>query len=257
VAIFKRGRVYWYHFIFNGQHIQSSTKQGNPRVARQIEAAHRTALAKGEVGIREKKPAPTLADFCHRVETYARTHYEKTSTKTWHWYAFTLKTIRAAEMASRRLGEITPEHIAGFVASLQSREWEVASINSVLRTLRRTFRLARKWGVVTSIPEVSLLRGENHREHVVSPQEEAKYLAVATEPLASIATVLVDTGLRPDECFRLRWEHVGFSGERYGTLRVTHGKTGAARRTIPLTSRVRRVLETRWENAGRPEDGWV
>jgi len=63
MAVFKRGRIYWYHFIFNGEPIQESTKQGNPRVARQIEAAHRTALAKGEVGIHEKKQVPTLAAF--------------------------------------------------------------------------------------------------------------------------------------------------------------------------------------------------
>jgi hypothetical protein len=49
MAIFKRGRVYWYHFIFNGQHVQETTKQGNPRVARQMEAVHRTSLAKGAV----------------------------------------------------------------------------------------------------------------------------------------------------------------------------------------------------------------
>lgn len=66
MAIFKRGRVYWYHFMFNGEHVQESTKQGNPRVARQIEAAHRTALAKGEVGIAERKAAPTLAGFSQR-----------------------------------------------------------------------------------------------------------------------------------------------------------------------------------------------
>jgi hypothetical protein len=63
MAIFKRGRVYWYHFYFNSIHIQESSKQGNPRVARQMEAAHRTSLAKGEVGIREKKPVPTLKEF--------------------------------------------------------------------------------------------------------------------------------------------------------------------------------------------------
>lgn len=57
MSIFKRGNVYWYHFLFNGEHIQRSTKQGNPRIARQIEAAYRTALAKGEVGIIEKKKA--------------------------------------------------------------------------------------------------------------------------------------------------------------------------------------------------------
>ena len=67
MAIFNRGRVYWYHFIFNGQHIQESTKQKNPRVARQIEAAHRTSLAKGEVGIRDKKPVPTFDTFVPTV----------------------------------------------------------------------------------------------------------------------------------------------------------------------------------------------
>src|ERR1700758_3003855 len=58
MSIFKRGNVYWYHFLFNGEHIQRSTKQGNPRIASQIEAAFKTALAKGEVGITERKKAP-------------------------------------------------------------------------------------------------------------------------------------------------------------------------------------------------------
>jgi hypothetical protein len=77
MAIFKRGRVYWYHFIFNGEHVQESTKQGNPRVARQMEAAHKTALAKGAVGIREKKPIPTLAEFIRdRFEPWAKAQFE-------------------------------------------------------------------------------------------------------------------------------------------------------------------------------------
>src|SRR2546426_12728380 len=52
-----------YKFMWNGQSIRQSTKQANKRVAEQIEAAHRTALAKGEVGIRERKAVPTLAQF--------------------------------------------------------------------------------------------------------------------------------------------------------------------------------------------------
>ena len=63
MAIYKRGRVYWYQFVFNNRRIQCSTKQGNPRVARQIEAAHRTRLAKGEVGIEAPKKVPTLTEF--------------------------------------------------------------------------------------------------------------------------------------------------------------------------------------------------
>jgi hypothetical protein len=35
-------------------------------VAEQIEAAHKTSLAKGEVGIRERAPVPKLKDFADR-----------------------------------------------------------------------------------------------------------------------------------------------------------------------------------------------
>jgi hypothetical protein len=43
--------------------IRESTKQGSDKVARNMESAHRTSLAQGLVGIREKKPAPVLRDF--------------------------------------------------------------------------------------------------------------------------------------------------------------------------------------------------
>ena len=43
-----------------------STKQTNKRIAEQMEAAHKTALAKGEVGIREKKSTPILKEFAEK-----------------------------------------------------------------------------------------------------------------------------------------------------------------------------------------------
>ena len=41
------------------------------------------------------------------------------------------------------------------------------------------------------------------------------------------------------------------------TFLVTHGKTAAARRLLPMTPRVRGVLENRWESAGKPAEGFV
>ena len=81
-------RVYWYHFVFNGQHVQHSTKQGSPRVARQVEAAHRTSLAKGEAGFRTQTPMPTLGEFIRtRFEPWAWANFECSSPKTWgDWY---------------------------------------------------------------------------------------------------------------------------------------------------------------------------
>jgi integrase len=141
-----------------------------------------------------------------------------------------------------------------------SRGLAVSTVNTSLRALRRVLRLAVEWGVIASAPKIKLLPGEQHRDRVVTQEEESKYLAAAEEPLASIATVLADTGLRPDECYQLHWEHINFESlprYRYGSLFVEHGKTKAARRKLPLTPRVRGVLEMLWTNADKPETGWV
>src|SRR5215471_20357412 len=86
--------IYWYKFMWQGKLVRESTKQGNDKVARQIEAAHRTSLAKGEVGIREKKPAPTLVEFCEkRFETWIKT---TTAKKTWlDFYRVGLRALKA------------------------------------------------------------------------------------------------------------------------------------------------------------------
>jgi hypothetical protein len=52
-----------YKFKWNGDQIRESTKQSNKRVAERIEAAHKTALARGEAGIKERKPLPTAKEF--------------------------------------------------------------------------------------------------------------------------------------------------------------------------------------------------
>jgi integrase len=130
-------------------------------------------------------------------------------------------------------------------------------VNSNLRVLRRVLGLAVDWRVLGAMPKMRLLRGERIRDRVVSHEEEQKYLVAAPEPLASIVTVLVDTGLRADECFRLRWEAISWMNGQHGTLAVTHGKSPAARRVLPMTPRVRVVLENRWLAARKPGTGYV
>src|SRR5713101_3844030 len=68
MAVYKqrKSKNWWYKFTWNGEPIRESTKQGNKRVAEQMEAAHKTSLAKGEVGIREKTLVPTLKAFAPR-----------------------------------------------------------------------------------------------------------------------------------------------------------------------------------------------
>ena len=151
--------------------IRESTRQTNQHTARDMESAHRTSLAKGEVGIREKKPVMTLAEFCDdRFEPWAKATFGKSSPKTWlDFYRVGLRAIRNyRSIASLRLDEITSERAAEFAAYRQSQGLQVSTVNSSLRVLRRMLRLAVEWGELQSAPTIKRLPGERHREHVVS-----------------------------------------------------------------------------------------
>jgi integrase len=244
--------------MWQGKLVRESTKQGNDKVGRQIEAAHRTSLAKGEVGIREKKTAPTFAEFAEvRFLPWAATIFAS-KPKTWMWYRNGVRRLLGyTPISQSRLDELNGERIASYVGHRQAAGLEVSSINRELQVLRRLLHLAVDWGIVDRSPKVQMLSGERHREFVLSRQEEARYLAAAPEPLASIATVLADTGMRPEECYRLRWEAITWINGRNGTLLITHGKTAAARRVLPMSPRVRAILKSRWEAENKPRAGWV
>jgi hypothetical protein len=70
LSIYKRGKVYWYKFSFNGVEIRESTKQTNDKVARTMESAHRARLAKqlkDEDAARERLGCAVVAT-CHECE---------------------------------------------------------------------------------------------------------------------------------------------------------------------------------------------
>jgi integrase len=251
--------VYWYKFTFNGEAVRESTRQKNQHTARQMEAAHRASLAKGEVGIRDKKVIPTLKSFCvERVEPWAKSTFEQASPKTWLWYGFGIGSLKkSATLASLRLDEIGPELVAEYASERQRDGLQTSSVNSCLRALRRVLRLAVEWGVLEASPKVKFLSGEHRRERVITSKEEALYLAAALPLLHDVSVVLFDTGMRPEECHSLRWENITWDGGRNGVLLITKGKTKAARRVLPLSPRVRMVLENRWKAAGEPGEGWV
>jgi integrase len=250
----KGSKNWWYKFTWRGRQIRESTKQPNKRVAEQIEAAHKAGLAKAEVGIRDKKPVPTLREFIDNdFAPFVESRFASKA-KTLEYYRIGLKNLREFEpLANSLLDAITGDKIAAFIAKRRQAGLAIASINRQLEVLRRMLKLAVEWGKVERLlPKVEMLSGENHRERVLSPDEENRYLAAASVQsflLRDVTTILLDCALRPEECFRMRWEDV-----RDGALHILYGKTENARRTIPMTQRVAAQLDMRQTDA-TPE--WV
>ena len=143
MGIYKRGEVYWYKFMWQGRSVRESTKQGNDKVARQMEAAHKTSLAKGEVGIREKKRVPTLVEFADKqFLPWAESNFSA-KRKTWLYYRNGVRRLKgyaplaSVSMDDPKLGEKT----SGYVATRQAKGLQVASINRELQVLRRLLHL--------------------------------------------------------------------------------------------------------------------
>jgi integrase len=259
MSTYKRGSIYWYKFMWNGEMVRESTRQKNDRVARNMESAHRTRLANGEVGIRDRKPIPSLKTFCEtRIEPWSKATFAQSAPKTWLWYCFGVNSVKnSSTLGSLKLDEIGPEQIAEFASERQANGLQISSVNSCLRALRRVLRLAVEWGVLESSPKIKFLSGEHRRERVISLTEEVKYLAAAPPLLHDVSLVLLDTGMRPEECHSLRWENLNWDGGRNGLVLIARGKTKAARRVLPMSPRVREVLEVRWKSAGEPAEGWL
>jgi integrase len=86
------------------------------------------------------------------------------------------------------------------------------------------------------------LHKEVARELTFTPEQEVMLLAKAPQPLADFFVILMDTGARPEEVCRIRWENVLWTENM---LKITDGKTNAAKRDIGMSTRVVEILTRR------------
>jgi integrase len=135
-------------------------------------------------------------------------------------------------------------------ASRRKRPLSPASVNRELATLRRLLRMAHDWKHIDRVPRIKLLHGEKTREFVLARTLEAKYLGALREPLRSVATLLLDTGLRIGEVLKPDWTDVNLRDDPgYLRVRGPHSKNHKPR-TVPLTQRALAVLTANRERSG-------
>jgi len=254
MSIYKRGNIYWYKFMWNGELIRESTKQGNDRKARNIESAHRTALANGLVGIREKKAAPALADFLRNdFAPFVKTkHAAKPGTA--EYYADGANMVCKCDWASEPLDKISDQHAQHFAAKYAA--LSASRINCGLRSLRRALNLAFEWGKLERPVKITLAKGEKQRDTILTDSDWERYIEHCPQPWRDAAIIIRGTGMRPGEAFALRRENIYLNGTG-GLVQVTEGKTKAARRMLPMVPAVYEALKARREAAGNPEEGWI
>ena len=238
--VYKTGSKNWYYkFEWRGALITKSTRQGNKRVAEQMESAHRTRLAKAEVGIIEKPPVPTVTEFAPRFLSFVREkNADKPATITFYENRVQTLTMNPI-LKDLSMDGITTEHQTAFAGWMRARSCEITTVNRCLATLRRMTRLLSDWDCIPC-RRVQLLWGEKKRDFVLTAEQEVAYLSRCSPLMHSIAITMLDCGLRPEEVHRLRWEQY-----RDGFLTIFRGKGAGSRRRVEVSERVAKMLHER------------
>jgi integrase len=121
------------------------------------------------------------------------------------------------------------------------------TVNRALSTLRLIYNYAERRGyqVSNQVKGIEFYE-ERGRTRIISLEEEVAYLAETSLPLKDIARIILDSGMRPEEAFRIEFANLDFSKR---TIFNPFGKTPAARRKLTMTDEVFGILTSRLRNA--------
>lgn len=132
----------------------------------------------------------------------------------WRRLQISWRVLESTPIVGVKLDQITTDHASTIEGS------SAANTNNALRTLRRMLKKAHEWQLLSAVPIVKLVE-EQGREQLIEPWMEQQLLTVTTgprltqrgkksrvgwEPFRTILLIMLDSGLRPGEVFRMRWE---------------------------------------------------
>lgn len=254
MSVFQRGTVWWYEFQIDGERVRKSARTCSHEQALLVEAEdwkHRAqALGQADWAREAANEGFRRFAFGDFARWCASEHRNRPSTIK--RYMVSVKAL-SEFFGNRPLEAMTAGDVERFklYRSSQRRKHArdghlvtPAGVNRDLAVLRIMMNLAVRLGTLEANPvkDVRFLREEKNCLRVLTAEEERRYLEASSPLLRDIATIMLDTGMRPSEVCQLE---VADIDEEWRTLQIRRGKTVNARRFIPLTKRAFAVLQSR------------
>jgi integrase len=247
MSLYKRGGIWWYEFLFQGQRIRESAHTTSKRIAREAERARRRALEHAVNGI-VKRERPPLFPVAAKAWLASKTALTPLGLTYYKQYVGKLSRY----FGNRLISDITADDVGALQRNRQAKGLSGRQANCEVATLRAILRRDRLWAEIA--PDVKMLRERSDTGRALSLVDESKLLdAIAQSQSSALYPFFIltlDAGLRPSETRALRrrdlnlvWRD-GIIGE--GEIIVGRSKTGAGTgRVIPLTRRAAAAL-TLW-----------
>jgi integrase len=244
VSAFKRGGVYHFEFLFEGQRHRGSTRLTNRTAVLRVEAMRKAALAEGRAGLVAPRAIPLFNKFVEEKFLPWEEKEHEAHPRTHQRYKVSSKPL-IEFFGKMRLDAICPAEVESFKME-RFDNISAAGTNRDLAALRFMLNLALRLGYIQRNPVsgVRFLKEGPGSMRIISHEEEEAYLAAANPLLRDIAILILETGMRPQELYEVEKANVHLE---QGYLFVPRGKTKSARRNIPPTERAAEVLGRRMQ----------
>lgn len=232
MCVCKRGKYFHYDFIVASTRYRGSTKQTTKARAQKFEAL---LMADARDGRLSNTKITRLADFSKRFLKWVKECRLDDDTK--RYYRNGWRMLEQTKLAGMKLNGIANDD----VEALGPLEHSAYNINCARRTLRRMLSKAVEWKMLRVAPKISL-EEEHGRAKTFSIEQQQDYLTRCPQPLLDVSMLIFDTGMRPEEVYRMRWENIDYAERR---IFVPFGKTKNSRRFVPLSLRCESALMVR------------
>lgn len=255
MSVFKKGNNKWYYrFQLNGKEYYRACKGAvDQKTALQYEAIVKAEIMKGNLGILDNKPKPTLKNA---IKIYLE--YSENNKKSYKG-DIRSTTIFLEYFGNINLEDITPAKIEDFKRDVKkSTGNKNATINRYLQALSKMLNIAVANELINKNPMWSIkkLKENNYKTRVLSIEEEKNlfeeiekgYEVIGRErikktifPYIHLKPIIIcalQTGMRKSEILKLKWSNIDFE---YNFIELLETKSGKARK-IPISSKLMIVL---------------
>jgi integrase len=238
MGLYKRGRVWWMSFVYQGRHHRKSTETDDKKLAQRIYDKLKGQIAEGKWF--ETQPGEEKT-FREMMEKFQSEYFSNLAS-----YSACKSYIKGlvAFFEDYTLSEITPSLISEFKIRRKAEGVKPATIHRQLGLMKRAFNLAVReweWCKENPVTKVSMEKLNNKRDRWLTIEEEDKLIQSCPPWLKEIVVFALNTGMRLGEIRSITWQGVDLFRK---TVTVFKSKNNE-RRTIPLNQKVFELLKSK------------
>jgi integrase len=240
MALYKRGGVWWYEFIFAGRRVRESAKTSRKTIATEAERQRKLELEKALAGLPVEKRTNRINSVSDVVKPYQE-HYAINHREQSILFCKGRLAHVTRLMGNTLLLDLTETAVLQYIKTRLEEGASGRTINMEIGELSRA--IGHKWSVLW--PKVRKLEERKDGGRALSSEEENRLIDAAIgnprwKMLATLVRVALLTGMRSGETTTLTWGQVDFQNR---VVTVGRAKTSSGTgRQIPMNQELFLVL---------------